>query len=354
MGDWSCRRGHGWGTWYSYSPSISADGRYVAFNADYEEPLSGVPPDIYVFDRSTSTTEQVTHEAYCYRPSISADGRYVAFRNSTYWVVVYDRQAGTFQSVHDLGIQSIAISADGRYVAYSTHDYNPGGGHSVEDFIYVHDFQIGATDLICGGFDFYSSWPSISGGTGTSRSQRIARPRGGHEHRPDVFVRNRRARFDSLCDQDRHGHLTAPAELPRAGPGMRQLRRHGRATLGDRRCLRFSSDSLVFTTSGRRPSGTASCCRAIPRSRMGPCSGRGCAARAVNSAALSDGFGGGSITAPDFGAGVRCVRALGGSESIQTGQRRWYLVFYRDPNVLGGCPVSSTFNATQTGMVTWA
>jgi len=36
---------------------------------------------------------------------------------------------------------------------------------------------------------------------------------------------------------------------------------------------------------------------------------------------------GGSITAPDFGAG--------------------------DPTVLGGCPASSTFNATQTGQVSW-
>jgi len=36
---------------------------------------------------------------------------------------------------------------------------------------------------------------------------------------------------------------------------------------------------------------------------------------------------------------------------ISAGQSRWYLVFYRDPIVLGGCPASSTFNATQTGQV---
>jgi hypothetical protein len=38
---------------------------------------------------------------------------------------------------------------------------------------------------------------------------------------------------------------------------------------------------------------------------------------------------------------------------IQPGQSRWYLVYYRDPVVLGGCPASSTFNATQTGRVDW-
>ena len=39
---------------------------------------------------------------------------------------------------------------------------------------------------------------------------------------------------------------------------------------------------------------------------------------------------------------------------IQAGDSRYYLVFYRDPIVLGGCPASSTFNCTQTGMVTWS
>lgn len=30
------------------------------------------------------------------------------------------------------------------------------------------------------------------------------------------------------------------------------------------------------------------------------------------------------------------------------------LVFYRDPIVLGGCPVLRTFNATQSGRVAWS
>ncbi len=39
---------------------------------------------------------------------------------------------------------------------------------------------------------------------------------------------------------------------------------------------------------------------------------------------------------------------------IRAGESRWYQVVYRDPVVLGGCPASSTFNATQSGVVTWA
>jgi hypothetical protein len=63
----------------------------------------------------------------------------------------------------------------------------------------------------------------------------------------------------------------------------------------------------------------------------------------------------GSITAPDFGAGDPTVSARSAAKGdvIRPGQSRWYLVYYRDPIVLGGCPASSTFNATQTGQVTW-
>jgi hypothetical protein len=65
---------------------------------------------------------------------------------------------------------------------------------------------------------------------------------------------------------------------------------------------------------------------------------------------------GGSITAPDFGAGDPTVSARSAAlgDAIQAGDSRWYFVYYRDPNVLGGCPATSTFNATQTGQVTWS
>jgi hypothetical protein len=39
---------------------------------------------------------------------------------------------------------------------------------------------------------------------------------------------------------------------------------------------------------------------------------------------------------------------------IQPGESRWYIVSYRDPIVLGGCPAPGTFNATQTGRVDWS
>ncbi len=74
---------------YSYYPIISADGRYVAYLSKASDIVPGdTQPvqDVYVYDRVNGTTElaslnsqgqQVAVDAY--DPSISADGRYVAF-----------------------------------------------------------------------------------------------------------------------------------------------------------------------------------------------------------------------------------------------------------------------------------
>jgi hypothetical protein len=63
----------------------------------------------------------------------------------------------------------------------------------------------------------------------------------------------------------------------------------------------------------------------------------------------------GCITAPDFNAGNPNISARSAvlGVPIQPGQPYYYLVYYRDPIVLGGCPAASGFNATQTGAITW-
>ena len=77
------------GNSYSYYPSISSDGRYVAFMSA----ASNLVPndtngtvDIFVHDRQTGQTTRVSVDSAgvqgnsgSYNPSISSDGRYVAF-----------------------------------------------------------------------------------------------------------------------------------------------------------------------------------------------------------------------------------------------------------------------------------
>jgi hypothetical protein len=65
---------------------------------------------------------------------------------------------------------------------------------------------------------------------------------------------------------------------------------------------------------------------------------------------------GGGIVVPDFGAGDATVsrRSSELGDPIAAGESRWYVITYRDPVVVGGCPIERTFNATTTGRITWA
>jgi Tol biopolymer transport system component len=133
----------------SNGPSISADGRYVAFNSGASDivPVTSYPvpadDEIFVRDVVAGTTEVVSLDNLGNRigssteAMISADGRHVAFMymgddllmgddNGSYDIYVHDREADTtsIASVHDddtleYGFsEEASISADGRHVAF--------------------------------------------------------------------------------------------------------------------------------------------------------------------------------------------------------------------------------------------
>jgi archaellum component FlaF (FlaF/FlaG flagellin family) len=154
----------------SGNPSISADGRYVAFDSAATNLVPGDTNglvDVFVHDRQTGRTTRVSVDSKeiqgnnaSWEPSISADGRYVAFDSAatnlvpgdTNYVVdvfVHDRQTGqtTRVSVDSNGIQAnqesvglVGISADGRYVAFDSYATNlvPGDTNDLVD-VFVHD-----------------------------------------------------------------------------------------------------------------------------------------------------------------------------------------------------------------------
>ncbi|MEW6573224.1 MAG: S-layer homology domain-containing protein, partial [Bacillota bacterium] len=152
---------------------VSADGRFVAFASDSGNLVTGDTngaPDVFVHDRQTRRTERVsvstdgvegTGESVS--PSISADGRYVAFistsknlvendTNNVADVFVYDREKGWTErvSVSTTGGQggkdshSPSISADGRYVAFISEAANltPGDTNGRAD-VFVCDRKSG-------------------------------------------------------------------------------------------------------------------------------------------------------------------------------------------------------------------
>lgn len=162
----------------SWEPSISADGRYVAFVSDAPNLVAddnNNDSDIFVFDRQTGTTTRVSvasdgteANGMSEFPSISADGRYVAFAsyannlvagdtNGIYDVFVHDRQTGTTirASVASDGTQANAgsganrISANGRFVTFFSNASNLVAGDSNGTYdIFVHDLQTHQTTRV--------------------------------------------------------------------------------------------------------------------------------------------------------------------------------------------------------------
>jgi Tol biopolymer transport system component len=111
--------------------AISADGRYVAFasGSNFIDGGTHLFARLYVHDRQEGTTERVGDLDHISDPSMSADGRYLAFvvnRGGVRVVHWHDRQTGASQRVSETAAgerpnddsRAPAISADGRVVAF--------------------------------------------------------------------------------------------------------------------------------------------------------------------------------------------------------------------------------------------
>jgi Tol biopolymer transport system component len=106
----------------SEDPSISNDGRYVAFRSRATNLVSGDTngvADVFVHDRQTGTTQRVTVSGGD-QPRISGSGRYVVYVAPNFSVNVYDRDLGTTESLTSGTPRASApdISDDGRYVVF--------------------------------------------------------------------------------------------------------------------------------------------------------------------------------------------------------------------------------------------
>jgi Tol biopolymer transport system component len=183
----------------SSTPAISADGRFIAFDSFATNLVAGDTngvTDIFVRDRIAGTTERVSvgpggaqANGSSDIPSISADGRYVAFQstasnlsvratNGAQHVFVRDRWGGTTEcvSVNTTGAQENAsssapfhaLSADGRFVSFwsSSTDIVAGDTNGFTD-IFLRDRASASTERVSldtagAQGNSSSSWGSIS------------------------------------------------------------------------------------------------------------------------------------------------------------------------------------------------
>ena len=244
----------------SLSPSISADARYVAFQSLASNLVSddtNQVADIFVRDRVANATERVCDQIqannYSYGPSISADGNFVAFTSAATNLVPHDtnhhldvfvcnRQMGAIDiaSISTAGAQgngdSIlpAISADGRFVAFKSVASNlvPNDNNGVAD-VFVRDRLMGTTERVSvntrgGDSDGTSFPPSIdySGrfvAFGSEADNLVPHDANGFS---DVFVRDRQIGFTLEVDlndqgqQANNGTLDVPPSVSGDGKAI--------------------------------------------------------------------------------------------------------------------------------------
>lgn len=151
----------------SHRPSISSDGRHVAFVSFASNLVSGDgngQEDVFLRDRATGRTERISVSTAgvgvganggggSINPVVSDDGRYVVFESAATnlgiasggYYHVYRRDRVLLQTVHVSNdgnptagdCDGIGMTPDGRFVAYRRRD----AGAPIIGWIYVRDMQ---------------------------------------------------------------------------------------------------------------------------------------------------------------------------------------------------------------------
>jgi Tol biopolymer transport system component len=270
---------------HSRQPTVSGNGRHVVFQSTASDLVAsdtnGVE-DIFVRDLQTSTTVRVSvsgagtqANGYSSHPSISDDGRFVAFTSaatnlaaspatSVGQVYVHDRDAdndGLFdetgageRSTEMISVTPTAtagngnklytwITSDGRYVAFSADSTNLVASDTnfpVFD-VFLRDRQAGTTERISDDSseaqsNGFSGLPSVSddGNLVVFRSAATNLVADDTNAADDIFLRDRQAGTTERVNLDSNG---AP---PGAGEGS-----YSGSISGDGRYIAFDTDGLL-------------------------------------------------------------------------------------------------------------
>ena len=169
-------------------------------------------------------------------------------------------------------------------------------------------------------------------------------------------MRNLNSPFQQVCQAGVAGVIACPCGNPPSGAprGCQNSASTGGAILTASGSASLAADTVVFTTSGEKPTALSVVLQGNAIEPSGRIFGQGvrCVGGALKRLYVKSASGG-SITAPVGADPKVSVRSAALGSAILAGQHRWVMVYYRDPIVLGGCPVTSTFNGTGTVDVSW-
>jgi hypothetical protein len=162
----------------------------------------------------------------------------------------------------------------------------------------------------------------------------------------------------AMCVPGEFGTMTCPCANPQspagASKGCNNSASTGGALLNSGGAALLSADTVVLTASGETPTATSIVLQGNHVSANGIAFGQGvsCASGTLTRLYTKHAVNG-SIVAPGPGDPTVSARSAALGDTIVAGGTRWYLVYYRDATVLGGCSASSTFNATQGQAISW-
>ena len=370
-------------------PALSADGRWVAFQSpvNFVAGDTNFASDVFVHDCVTGTTLRASVDSAglggvgaSASPSLSADGRCVAFASRSqlaaadlngYWdVYVRDLVAGTTElaSVGLAGGQSggdstwPSLSADGRLVAFeSLANALVGGDTNLKSDVFLHDRVLGTT--------LRASLRNDGGqGNGESTAARLSSDgrtlvfQSGSDNLVgpdanlaiDVFARSAPVQAEAFCFGDGSQPTACPcSNFGFPGNGCDNSLGTGGANLTASGAP--LPDSIVLSATGELPSSLSIFLQGDLE--LGPGTWFGDGVRCVGGALkrlYSKNAVNGSVSAPGAGElGVR-ARSTQLGDAIPIGSTRSYQVYYRDPDA-SFCtpPFGNTWNVSNGVRIRW-
>ena len=163
------------------------------------------------------------------------------------------------------------------------------------------------------------------------------------------------APYSNYCDPGYNGALACPcANAPSlTGRGCDNSSATGGASLRASGSASLAGDTLSFSTSGEKPTATSILLTGNSRTN-GFAFGQGvrCVGGSLRRLYAAPAVAG-SITVPGAGDPSVSARHLVLNDPLLAGDHRYYMVYYRDPIVLGTCGAAATFNGTDAVDVVW-
>ncbi|MEA2507531.1 MAG: hypothetical protein QOH48_2149 [Actinomycetota bacterium] len=305
----------------SYGPSISTNGRWVAFSSDATDLVphdNNGWPDAFVRNLRNGHTQLVSVSSlgkqgndFSGGPSISADGRRVVFTSLADNLVPGDNNDTDGNRVSDIFVRDLftgtttlvsvsssgqqgngpsyfgSISANGRWVAFTSQAKNlvPNDANGRQPDVFVHDLRSGATKLVsvsssgdqpkAASFAFPHAL-STDGHLVAFESQAGDLVPGDHNGQSDIFVHNLRTGKTSLVSVNSSGQAAnGSSSYASMSAGGRRVAFYSSAenlVRGDHddqldvfvRDLRTHTTKLVSVSSAGRPlDDQYSCCPSI-------------------------------------------------------------------------------------------